>query len=203
LEPFLSIPGSWSVLAAAKSALDSGSDRTDLIAYGLFALCAIALVIVFLLWFYGMPKRSRELALAQPAEGASVSLDDVNINAELVIALLRAASPNEVLKWIDGDPASHTLGQLNQFLTLLRRPYENDLRGAAADGNTYLALARSHVTMAALVDDVEQLCTRLHTLESNAITHERVSITATKTTFTVVALLCAFGGTLIGGIKLL
>lgn len=180
------------------------STNNDLIGYGLFALAAVALLaVVFLLFFTPRWARRFHMPPAQLIAGPSVCVADLKVNTQLILDLLRGATPGSVLAWVDGEPHEEAALKLERFLTVLGQPYEVELTGAASDGNTYLALARAHAVSAKLVLDLERLCERLTALEARTMTVNHVSVVATRTTVWAVGLLCAFGGALFAAVAVL
>lgn len=191
-----------SVAAAVKAVPESRVESSsDLVAYGLFFLSAVLLVGILVYWATILIRKRRRLN-ANPVNGSSVCPEDMAANTELVVALLRKAAPGTLLAYLDNESTQFD-GDLQRFLTILKSPYETELRAAAADGNTYLALARSQRATVALIEDVERLCERVEDLNHRTITKDHVSVVAAKTMIGGLVLLCTIGGLVIGAVQVL
>jgi len=192
-----------SILAAAKPMTgDQASGHSELIAYAIFVLSGVILLGIVLQWIYLLVRRRHRTAASQLINGSSVCPKDLSANTELVVALLRNAAPNSMQAYLSGS-SDGVDGDLQRILTLLQNPYENDLRSATTDGNTYLALARSQRATAALVTDVEGLCQQIEALNQSTITRDHVSMIAAKTMISGLLLLCAMGGLVIGAVQVI
>jgi hypothetical protein len=175
-------------------------DHTQLLAISLFVLSGV-LLAVFLAWVLG-------LRLPRNKPGVDGDLTDsdqaVATNAELIVELLRAATPRELtegnwLAWLHEDPEDPNVSaseDLERYLTVLRNVYEDALTAAPADGNIYLALARSHCLIRSLVEDLALVCARVDKVQSDACTRDQATIISTRTTMLVATLLGTFGGAL-------
>jgi len=186
------------VKAIPKSQVDGNS---DLMAYAIFALSGVILVGILGYWVSILVRKRRRVAASQ-LNGSSVCPEDMAANTELVVALLRKAAPGNLLAYLD-ENSTHFDGDLQRFLTILQNPYETELRAAAADGNTYLALARGQRATVALIDDVERLCERVEELNHRVVTKDHVSVVAARTMIGGLLLLCAIGGLVIGAVQVL
>jgi len=191
-----------SVAAAVKAVPESRvNGSSDLVAYGLFLLSGVLLIGIVVYWVTILIRKRRRLTSDQ-VNGSSVCPEDMTANTELVVALLRNAVPGNTLAYLDKESTQFD-GDLQRFLTIYQRPYELDLQAAAADGNTYLALARSQRATVALIEDVERLCERVEDLNHRTITKDHVSVVAAKTMIGGLVLLCTLGGLVIGAVQVI
>jgi hypothetical protein len=187
---------SLGVLAAAGSKTQP-SHHTELFTISLFVLSGV-LFVVLLAWVLGLRlprhKAHADRALIDPDQA-------IVANAELIVGLLRSATPQQPtegnwLAWLHESPSASATEDLERFLTVMQNVYEDALTTALPDGNTYLALARSHCLIMGLVDDFATVCTRLDKLTNEACTREQVTIISMRATILVATLLCTFGGAL-------
>lgn len=191
-----------SVAAAVKPTMgDQASGDSELIAYAIFALSGVIMLGILFQLIYLLIRRRRRAA-ASLINGSSVCPKDLSANTELVVALLRNAAPSAIQAYLS-EGSDGVDGDLQRILTVLQNPYENVLRSAATDGNTYLALARSQRATAALVTDVEGLCQQVEALNQSTITRDHVTMVAAKTMIGGLLLLCALGGLVIGAVQVI
>lgn len=187
------------IFSAGSSPTRHEDSSPDLIAYALLILSGVIFLALAMQAVYFLIRR-REHQNAVGHNGMSICASDMVDNTELVVTLLRHAVPGELLAYLDKEAISFD-GDLERFLTVLQNPYEDDLRPANSDGNAYLALARTHRAICAVIDDVDQLHARVTAMSTGVVTRDQASIIATRTMVSGALLACAIGGLAIGIIQ--